>query len=334
IIYWQLIDGTDTLDWVTENGGGNSYNFTAPGEYSLCAEYFSADCPEGVTICEVLVVPDCNEPCQLEIVANDLGGGLFEFTAYGWPQDEELTWYPGDGTVLDGPWEMQNFYGPGNYEICAVMTNDSCSSVEDCVFIEVGEIECQWFEFAISSIIPDVPASFDWVIEDGDGNEAGSGSVELSGDTVTVLGEACVAAGCYTLTLNSDYPIGLESFDLDFPELPGNLIDINWIQGTNPFEMQAEISIGTECDWTIGVEESLLESVKIFPVPTDGELHIQLPADQLVELRFFNSVGKLVLTETVQYQKTISLRHLPAGTYVLQLQHDEKIKTFSIPLLN
>lgn len=329
-IFWTL-DGLD-------GGQGDDFviDVSEPGLYEICAMYETPECPQGVFWCYTWFTEGSSD-CSLSLSYTSWVMGVYEFTAEGWPENGIIEWHFGDGTSSEGPWQISHIYEPGVYTVCAVLTDDVCETpIESCVEIEVTDVECGWDNFVLINNYPAVPMAFEWVLQNSNNDIAGEGSGTVDSTGTSYTGEACVAAGCYTLTLTSDEMFSLDQFDLEFlfsnPEVP---VTVEWYMGFNPYILYAEISIQGGCE-TIGIQEetSSLQSLKVFPVPSSGTLNISLTDDQPIEWRLFDGVGRLVEDGTMIGQKNISLRHLPAGTFVLHVQQYDEIRTFSIPLLN
>lgn len=75
----------------------------------------------------------------------------------------------------------------------------------------------------------------------------------------------------------------------------------------------------------VGTEEVHgLSSINVYPNPTSGDLFIQSPV-QLLSIRLVDVLGKVVLAET-QNTSQLSLGHLVAGSYFLELETAEGIE--------
>ena len=67
-----------------------------------------------------------------------------------------------------------------------------------------------------------------------------------------------------------------------------------------------------------------IDTLKIYPNPTSGILYIE--NDEIVDIEIFSMDGKLLHTFYDEYPNTnIDLGNLPAGTYILNIIHAEKI---------
>jgi hypothetical protein len=84
------------------------------------------------------------------------------------------------------------------------------------------------------------------------------------------------------------------------------------------------------CDLVAVDELTFAQSVKLFPNPTDGQLQLNVNLPETIRslnVRVVNLLGSTVLERSLgtasQYQETLDLSTLPAGTYLLQLTSGE-----------
>lgn len=79
-------------------------------------------------------------------------------------------------------------------------------------------------------------------------------------------------------------------------------------------------------------ESSLSFEIKAYPNPTTHQLVLSTSAEEQLEAQLYNLLGQPVLNK-VQFreQTQLNVSELPAGTYFLQLFHNEQLlKTFKI----
>ena len=331
--YWNLGDSSFT------NNSNSVIHCYEPGNYTGYVQIFESNYPE----CEQqpvvfsLEVPECEGDCPTALTYEELECGLYEFTIEGGNEDSEVFWNFGNEAYQSDGSPHTHYFEEGFYTVYIMYLDENCQSETYIVELEVPdceEPECTWFEFEVATNADILPIELDWSMTSQEGATAGAGSVALSEGIAVFSGEACLMAGCYTLTLSSDFPIGLGDFEFDFPTIPGVPINIDWIQDDNPYTLHTQIDLAGDCDWTVGLDENQLESAVVYPVPTSGELNIRLENEGLTEVRFYDATGKLLKQKTISQSGQIGVGEFSAGYYVLQLQQGKSIKTFSVPLLN
>ncbi len=111
---------------------------TGPGDYEICLQIQTTDCPQGSeVICKTLTV-DQIAPCpQSVFTTEDRGSGVFSFTS-SFPRDEGLHYWYIDGLLAGDAGNnafVYNFLsgntgnipsGPGEYEICLRIVTPAC----------------------------------------------------------------------------------------------------------------------------------------------------------------------------------------------------------------
>ncbi len=280
ILYFTPFNYPDnaTIYW-SVNGEGNepgeefTFDISEPGTYQICAAYETPECPQGVTWCETWTVE--GEECPFELSVEETEEcGCYELSLNGqW--GSQYIWNLGDTSFTSSSNAIIHCYEPGNYTgyIQILGSNYPECEQEPVVFsIEVPECEdpeCTWFAFEIATNLPGVSFDLEWSVHELNGEETGSGTVVIEGDTATYTGEVCIGAGCYVLEFTAPFPIGLENLDVDFVSVIDPLIPvtIEWIQDDNPFTVTAQIGFAEACDWTVNVDENVLEFTQIYPVP-------------------------------------------------------------------
>jgi hypothetical protein len=68
-----------------------------------------------------------------------------------------------------------------------------------------------------------------------------------------------------------------------------------------------------------------IAAVRLQPNPVQNTMRIQLPANvQSAGMLIYNAAGVLMLKQTIGNQQTVNVQHLPAGTYYIVVQQNEK----------
>ncbi|PCI93228.1 MAG: hypothetical protein COB15_16780, partial [Flavobacteriales bacterium] len=109
----------------------------------------------------------------------------------------------------------------------------------------------------------------------------------------------------------------------------------NWVGTSFTFDPQSSFS--TNCSnscsnpCSVGIEESNLSNLSLYPNPTTGQLSITLNEVNSGSLKVFNSLGKVVLEDKFESVRelNISLDEL-SGLYFLQLEVDGEVITKKI----
>lgn len=70
----------------------------------------------------------------------------------------------------------------------------------------------------------------------------------------------------------------------------------------------------------VSISETALAQVRVYPNPTAGELHLELPAAGVATLQTL--YGATLFSRSVAATDALSLRHLPAGMYLLSLSDE------------
>jgi hypothetical protein len=66
-----------------------------------------------------------------------------------------------------------------------------------------------------------------------------------------------------------------------------------------------------------------ISTLHVFPNPGNGMFQIEVNGEY--ELQVINTLGKIILTDKINNQKTIDLSSQPSGSYILQLKSDKQI---------
>ncbi|AFC25078.1 phospholipase D-like domain-containing protein [Saprospira grandis] len=81
-----------------------------------------------------------------------------------------------------------------------------------------------------------------------------------------------------------------------------------------------EGSSNCQYDPAVSVWQTELESFKVYPNPSQGQIQIELDQEQVLDYQLLNSLGQSVLSGQIQGQQAqLSLNQLPKGSYYLVL---------------
>lgn len=216
-VQWNYTIGNEEYNMITQGNGFVSQVFPQ-GVYEVCGTYFSLECPDGATFCQVLEVPNCNGMgCILEIEANTNNGSGYWFEA----SEGSLTpqyWLLPNGEIYQGPSWEQEFNEPGTYTICATFYNPMCGELEDCVTITVEE-ECTNVNFGLDSFVMDGgPLQSAWTLYDTDGLIIEQGSSVYSPNDPYYDFSTCLPDGCYYLSVSGFSTQQPDAFNVFFSE--------------------------------------------------------------------------------------------------------------------
>ncbi len=101
---------------------GIDFDPTEAGTYQICAGIETPDCPQGVFVCDTIVVsPDCFDECDFNVAIEQQSCSDYDLIATG---EELLDWYVNDEFQLTSVAYNFDVSEPGTYEICAV--NEGC----------------------------------------------------------------------------------------------------------------------------------------------------------------------------------------------------------------
>ncbi|MBX7051704.1 MAG: PKD domain-containing protein [Flavobacteriales bacterium] len=125
--------------------GGHAFTHTyaSPGSYNVCAYYTSPTCPDGVELCETIVVESCNNECPTQLFAYSSICGFYTFNV-GNEQLGEVAWNFGDGNTSNGlPWAEHVYLENGEYVVTATYFGPNCPGgttvsqtiVVDCIVV-------------------------------------------------------------------------------------------------------------------------------------------------------------------------------------------------------
>jgi len=85
------------------------------------------------------------------------------------------------------------------------------------------------------------------------------------------------------------------------------------------------------CAGTVGYTENFSPGLKVWPVPADEKLFLELPDDAQWQITLSDALGRMVLQKNLRGKKhELDLIALPPGIYLLQAKSGEKIVTKKI----
>ncbi len=73
---------------------------------------------------------------------------------------------------------------------------------------------------------------------------------------------------------------------------------------------------------SIDESDNNIESLKVYPIPTNNHLKIEMESNSLKNLVFFNLVGQMVFTTTFNDHINIDLTDYPSGIYFVKIQYE------------
>lgn len=116
-------------------------------------------------------------------------------------------------------------------------------------------------------------------------------------------------------------------------------IDISNIQGEVYFAFKYDTSNGEQATrWTVdnfkiegaenlSVDSNKLEGLVVYPNPTSGQLHINIPSTKNFSYKIFDMNGRLLQSAKANTGQLISVEKLQAGLYLMQVSTEGKITT-------
>jgi PKD repeat protein len=108
-----------------------SHTYAEPGTYEVCAFYTTPNCPNGVELCKMITVANCESDCPTVIYGMELECGYYSFNI-GNVQVGEAFWNFGDGETYDGtPWAQHNYTENGVYVVTATYYSQNCPDGRD-----------------------------------------------------------------------------------------------------------------------------------------------------------------------------------------------------------
>lgn len=290
-------------------------------EYELCLFLESDACPEGVYECEDVFLFGCECPDELNFDLNDC---VCDFSLSGLLSGSGATWTVNGLAVGGTSWDLTyEFATDGMYEVCATSTNVACQNFTLCVTVEVNncstcsplELEVTGNPGALTSELIlqaflsnlNIDAEFDVLY------------TELTG----ALGiQTCLPDGCYELdlTLPEAFLDGLEvTVSVD------NQIVIEHTFDAESPTLNGAIGINDE-DCGTGVNNASSGSLmKVYPVPANALVTVELPVSGQIHVDVFDLAGRMVHNESpyVNERFMIDVTAFATGLYILQVLTEE-----------
>ena len=149
-IFWDFGDGKEG------RGEEVRHQYDQPGIYKVCVLLVDSlrNC-EAEYCREIRVGRNNNANCTAKFSYEYVGDRVVEF----WPRYESQTalyeWIVGDSIVSTGFDFKYEFPGPGEYDVCLVVTDTATDCVEDyCKEIEIGDRDCRVrFEYGTDDLV-------------------------------------------------------------------------------------------------------------------------------------------------------------------------------------
>lgn len=330
VIIWSYSDGDENYTITTSNNGFISHMFMNPGSYDICAVYYSENCEEGIELCETIVVPDCNpDDCTITLTYSNLGNGFFNFIANGSEGVLPLFWDYGNGNTMNATWVTQHQFEPGTYTVCVSYDSTICTfPVTTCVTIIVPEPEeCEGYLLSFQSQLTNAGLSVvTFSLTDANGVQFQGGTFFVSDVIGFFEGEVCLPDGCYTLDLTALEGLGINISDLEllFNGLPfDGFVQIVQVSNT---EVQVQIDINGDCDFSTGINDDILADIQVYPVPAIDMLNIVIPAGEMVEATILSTTGQIIYRAQLNQSVQLNTTNWASGLYLLKLENNYSTK--------
>ncbi len=81
------------------------------------------------------------------------------------------------------------------------------------------------------------------------------------------------------------------------------------------------------CHTGLGLDDTTIEQVQVYPNPVKNQLHVVLNNTTLTTLEIYDVLGKNVFKQTIQHSGNISTENLKAGIYILKITQADKSVT-------
>jgi hypothetical protein len=330
-IQWSFEEGGQIHNFTTINNGMFSYLFNNPGNYEICAMYYSDNCTDGIELCETINVPDCNsDDCSLTLTYSYLGNGFFNFVADGNGGILPLLWDYGNGATLNATWVTQHQFEPGTYTVCVSYESNICTFPPTaCVTIVVPEPEeCQGYVLSFQSQLTNTGFSVvTFSLTDGNGIQFQGGTFFVTDVIGYFEGEVCLPDGCYTLDLTALEGLGISIANLDLllNGLPfGGFVQIVQISNT---EVQVQIDVNGDCDFSTGINDDIITDIQVYPIPATDILNIVIPSGEKVKATIFSTTGQVVYSAQLTQSVQLNVASWAFGLYLLKLENNYTTRT-------
>ncbi len=138
---------------------------------------------------------------------------------------------------------------------------------------------------------------------------------------------SALPSGNYTITLYDVLTGATTTEDRDFSSLAGRTYALPVFSKAIAIKVKLNYAI------VVGVED-LKEraSVKIYPNPTKGDIHIDFPFAGFSKVELTDTVGNVIISQTINIIETSTdiKANVPSGLYLLRLAHKTKIHTSKV----
>jgi hypothetical protein len=119
-------------------------------------------------------------------------------------------------------------------------------------------------------------------------------------------------------------------------EITGNYVDANPARGLNLYRLKVEAKDGSAAYSEVqGVSFSADAGISVYPNPAHGMLNVQYSGTQTLHCELWNASGVLMLSQDFSggTPAHISVSHLPAGSYWMQMQHGDERSRVQVTIL-
>ena len=143
------------------------------------------------------------------------------------------------------------------------------------------------------------------------GNTGSNGETEFKHVMMKMLPDAGGTMVNFSTGVNSNIN---ETFDMSttFVEEMSDLAVIVFIQDDSTHQVMQAVNA---TEGGIGVDETSLQSVSIYPNPSNGILNIT--TDRKIDISIHDILGKFVYSNSIENSKTMDLSHLNSGVYII-----------------
>lgn len=340
-------DDTDDFDWI-RNSGGTPSGTTGPGSASAGSwyAYIESSSPNYSNLSAIL-----NGPC-FDLSAEDEASFIFQYHMYGasnmgslslearpsggnWAPIWSLSGNQGNSWqeasvslagYLGNTVELRfvgttgtTWQGDMAIDALSLLTSTSGGGTEDCVDVN------------LSITFDNYPEETNWEITDASGNILYSGgpySNQGDGSTINLTG--CIPYGCYNFTIFDSYGDGMccsyGNGSYSFTTDNGTLLASGGSFGSSETTNFCLTSSNREVN---GVSRrQARNTIQTFPNPTRDQLTVIYESKEATEVnwRIVDLLGKTIETADWSIDAGFNRRHflvdhLPAGTYMLVIEH-------------
>ncbi len=284
----------------------------------------STSCDCGILTYDFSINSDCGEDaCYLDIQSENVGDGSFIFEANA-PDNANVEWTMGDGTILNGSVVDYQYTTPGTYEVCAYYETENCpEGIEACTSILVEESNCTEVTISINANINDTQLELIQFYLMNEGFEY-NGTIPFTSLNGGMEMTFCIPDGCYDFNMVPSDGL-FDLLDLTVTaSIDGNVVaSLENVVGTEPSTMV--IPVNTTC--TSSVNEETLQAFEYYPNPANNKIFITNICSQVQQISIYNNLGQLVLNQPITpYSDEVDVSQLPSGSYQMVLSGEYEIK--------